>query len=128
MAYTPFDHTKPDQSAQNITQAFTSIRGNDEALLDQLVTGGQLPGWNYDVTGGTNAQPTEITLTKSTDSNRKIRIYLTYDGSGNVLTFRAAKTTNGSTYDKMTYDGKDQCTLTYDGSGDLDSTSWGVST
>lgn len=127
MAYSPLDITLPNQTTQNVTNAFTSIRTNDEALLDQLCALGQMPGWNYDVTGGTNEYPTEIKYTKSTDANRIVRVTLTYDGSNRVSTMKVAKTTNGSTWEKVSYDGKDLCTYAYDGSGFLDSTTWSVS-
>jgi hypothetical protein len=127
MAYTPLDVTKPDETTQGITAFSSSVRTNDEAILDQLVSGGSMPGWDYAVTAGTTDAPTEIVLTKTDDSNRKIRITYTYSG-GLVATMKAAKTTNGgSNWDKITYAGKDLCTLTYDGNGFLQSTAWSVS-
>lgn len=122
MAYTEFDRTKPDES-EGIVAYSSDIRTNDEALLDLLVMYGMMPGWDFDVTGGTNDLPTEITFTYS--ANIKIKQIITYDGSNRVSTFKAQKTTDaGSNWYDISYNGKETATYTYDGSGYVDSISW----
>ena len=122
MAYTEFDSTKPDLATQSITNYSASVKGNDIALLDQLVTVGQLPGWDYAVTGGTTDKPTQIIYTYS--ATIKVRVNMTYDGSDRISTFKAQKTINGSTWDDMSYNGKDTATFAYDGNGYLSTVTW----
>jgi hypothetical protein len=125
MAYTPLDVTKPDNTTQNITQSYTSIRTNDEALLDMLVILGMVPGWDYSYTTGTADAPTTIYWTKSTNTNVKIRAIVTY-ASGRVETMTFAKTTNNSTYDAMVNNGENKVTFVYDGNGNVTSYAWSV--
>ncbi len=122
MAYTQLDLTKPDQTSQNITTYSASIRTNDEAMLDQLITVGMMPGWDYSYTAGTADAPTTIFFTKKSNTNYKIRGTFTYGGDG-VTTMMFEKTTDGTNYDKMKYDGYDTMTITYSG-GLIQSYSW----
>lgn len=128
MAYTPIDVTLPNQSTQNITNAFSSIRTNDEFLLDQMVMFGFCPGWNEAVSAPYDL-PTTIVFTKASDSNRKVRLNYTYDGSNRVSTFRAEKMTDGATWEKIYFvSNYDLVTYTYDGTtGCVVSSTWSAS-
>ena len=122
MAYTEFDGTKPDPATQSISQFGSSTRGNDLALMDQLIALGQLPGWDYSVTGGTTAKPTQVTYTFS--ASIKVRVNMTYDASDRMVTMKAQKTIDGTNWDDMSYGGKDTATFSYDGSGYLSAVTW----
>jgi len=128
MAYTPIDVTKPDATTQNITQSFASMRTNEEFLLDQMVMFGFAPGWNMAVSSPYDL-PLLVTFTKAGDTNRRVRMHYTYDGSNRVSTFRAEKMTNGADWEKIYFvSSYDLVTYSYDGTtGAVVSSTWSAS-
>jgi hypothetical protein len=56
MAYTGLDLTKPDGATQNGTQVLQSVRDNQRALRDMIVSG-FAAGWAMTPSGGTADQP-----------------------------------------------------------------------
>ena len=51
MAYTAFDATKPDATADNGTNFATNTRNNLKAIRDAAIMGGGFYGWNLNATG-----------------------------------------------------------------------------
>lgn len=121
MAYTDIDTTLPDPSTQSISDFGSSVRANVEGLLDILVASMSVnvpvPGWTMAVTTGTYALPTVLTYTKYGDTNKKVRVTRTYDGSNRLSTVTIEKTLNGGTnWDFVDFNGANKLTWAYDGS------------
>ena len=79
MAYTSFDKTKPDPATQAIGPFGTSIRDNQEAIVDGILYGG-MKGWDAARTIGTGtaAKPQYWKLDNGAEY---IRVTPTWDGS-----------------------------------------------
>ncbi len=120
MAYTSIDTTKPDPTSQNITAFAQSVRDNVEGLLDLLVgamsIGAPIIGWTMAVSTGTYALPTQLTYSKYGDTQKKVRVNITYDGSNRRSTVNLQKTSNGGTnWDYVAFNGGTKLTWAYDG-------------
>lgn len=120
MAYTAFDATKPDATAQNGTQFAQAIRNNQAAMRDAIVCG-TFPWWNFSKSGGTAEQPTTILYKKGTDW---LRITLTWgttggaDGNVTVAVY-AFSSNSGGAYDTIATK-----TITWDAAGLITATTW----
>ena len=79
MAYTPFSKTTPDPSSQAIGPFGTSIRDNQQAIIDGIIYGG-MKGWDGAAVVGTGtAQKPQYWLLD--DGDDYLRITPTWDGT-----------------------------------------------
>ena len=79
MAYDPFDETKPDPATQSIVELSTSIRDNQQAIVDGVLYGG-MKDWNGTIFIGTGSLA-EPQYWKLNDGSEYLRITPTWDGS-----------------------------------------------
>lgn len=117
MPYTAFDSSKPDATAQTLTQMGQSERNNFMALRDADFFGGD-PGWTYSQTGGTANEPTTQLWSKGTE---RLRITATFGTTGGDNGNLTAATLEYSSDSGSTYDTIEARTLTYDGDGNFTS-------
>lgn len=128
MTYTALDTSKPT-TAQTRQAAVDAIRTNIVAIRDAIVSGGLVQGFNYSVVGGTAEQPAQVFLKRGAEW---IRLDLTWGvsggASGNVTKAAYYYSANsGGAYDAMAdLSGNYVITLAYDASGNLITTTWGV--
>ena len=120
MAYTGLDLTKPDGATQNGTQVLQSVRDNQRALRDMIVSG-FAAGWAMTPSGGTAGQPAQILKSASTE---RLRAALTWGttggGAGNVTQAVYAYSSNsGGSYDTV-----GTLSITYDTAGYVTGTTW----
>lgn len=120
MAYTLFDPTKPDAATQNGTSFASSTRTNDAALRDACILGGGFPGFNLAASGGTAAQPTQLLYSKGTERVRSTLTWGTVGGEAGNVTVAVYDYAP----DAVTYSTIGTKTVTYDGSGNVLSTTW----
>ena len=126
MAYTAFDKTKPDATSQAGSAFGASAKANLLALRDALVLGGVVQGWNYSYTG-TASEPTDVVWTFGTEKIKQTHTWGTDGSLTKVAHYYSANT--GTSYDNMAdASGNFVCSFSYDGSGNLTSTTWGTST
>jgi hypothetical protein len=132
--FTAFDQTKPT-TAQTRQAAIDSVRNDEFALLAfALLNGLAVPGWAYtnSVTRGlgspgTAAQPAKVFMTTGSGGTTQwVRGDLTYDGTTGAVTKIAFyySSDNEGTYAQLGDGTNYVCHLSYDGSGNLTSTSW----
>ena len=121
MAYTLFDPTKPDATAQTLTQMGTSERTNMAALRDAIVFVGVFPGFNLAVSGGTPEQPALLTYNKSTE---RVKTALTWGTAGGELGNVTVAVYSYSSDSGTTYSTIGTKTITYDASGNVTATTW----
>lgn len=119
MAYPTADFTKPDATAQTLTQMGQSERDNMRVLRDACLMGGGFYGWNMSVSGGTAEEPAEIRYTKGTE---RVKAVLTWSG-GNV-TQAVYSYTADHTAGPPVWETIGTKTITYDGSDNVTSTNW----
>ena len=125
MTYTAFDKSKPDATSQAGTAFGQSAKANDNALRDAIVAS-TMPGWAYSYTG-TASQPTTAVWSMGTEKVQETYTWGT-DGSLTKVAYRYSADT-GTNYEPLVDpSGNFVCTFSYDGSGNLTSTSWGTST
>lgn len=129
MAYTPLDITKPVVSPGSRQSQVDQTRANFAALRDPLVANGLLQGFDLTVSGGTSDQPIYLLQKRGPEIVRIDLTWGTTGGSeGNVI--RAAyyySPDGGATWEPMIdINGNYVCTLAYDGSGNLSTTTWGA--
>lgn len=117
MAYTAFDSTKPDATAQTLTQMGTSERGNFMALRDADFIGGE-SGWTYSQSGGTASEPTTQLWSKGTE---RIRLSATWGTTGGENGNLTAATLEYSSNSGGLYETIEARTLSYDSSGNFTS-------
>jgi hypothetical protein len=121
MAYTPFDATKPDATAQTLTQMGQSERDNLRAIRDAVVSMGGFAGWNMAPSGGTAEQPATITYSKGSERVRASLTWGTTGGAAGNVTVAVYdySSTSGSSYDTI-----GTKTYTYDPAGNVTATTW----
>lgn len=125
MSYTPLDVTKPT-TAQTRQAAIDAARTNVDALRDILCATGQVQGFNYSISTGTNAKPTQVLFKRGAEW---IKVDLTYDGNDLVTKCAFYYSSNsGGAYDPMAdlTNGYYVLTITYDGNFDVSATTWGL--
>ena len=121
MAYTLFDGSKPNPASQGITAFGQSARDNFNALRDACIMGGGFYGFNLAASGGTAAQPTQLLYSKSAERVRAALTWGTVGGeAGNVtVAVYSYSSDSGGTYSTI-----GTKTVTYDGSGNVTTTTW----
>lgn len=137
MSYTAFDVTKPVTTPDTRQASIDSIRTNLAALRDDLVGSGMVQGFNYAVTGGTASQPGTLWYKRSAEV---VKIVLTWgtsggeDGNVTKAAFYYASneshasfpaSTNGTYSSMVDGSGNYVCTVAYDSSGNVTTTTWG---
>lgn len=101
MAYTAFSETVPAGSQTGPNFA-TSANANDMALVHNILAGGAgYQNWAWSVTAGTNDKPTEVLLTNQSDTNKRIKLAITYGSGHYASAVTASYTSNGSSYDTI---------------------------
>lgn len=121
MPYIAYDTTKPDSATQNIAQFGTSIRTNELALRDAAILSGGFPGFNLAVSGGTASQPALLTYSKGVERVKATLTWGTAGGeAGNVVSSIYSYSANSG----VAYDVIGTKTVTYDGLGNVLSTTW----
>jgi hypothetical protein len=120
MAYTAFDATKPDATAQTLTQMGQSMRDNARAVRDAVVAGGAA-GWNQTASGGTAEQPAQLLWAKGTEQIKAALTWGTTGGAaGNVsVAVYSYSANSGGTWDTMGTE-----TMTYDTAGNCTAIAW----
>lgn len=120
MAYTGLDLTKPDGATQNGTQVLQSIRDNQRALRDMIVSG-FAAGWAMTLSGGTAGQPAQILKSAGTERLRATLTWGTTGGeAGNVTKSVYAYSSNsGGSYDTV-----GTLSISYDSAGYVTGTTW----
>lgn len=102
MAYNEYDVTKPDPTTQAITAYSQSIRNNDAAVRDAVVTGAFL-NWNYSLPSvAFTGSITSSTLTVSAISSGQIVVGMTLTGGTISATTVTAQLT-GTQFGTGTY-------------------------
>ena len=121
MPYTAFDSTKPDATAQTLTEMGQSERNNFLAIRDAVIMGGGFYGWNLAVAGGTASQPATLTYSSGTERVRASLTWGTTGGEAGSVTVAvyAYSSNSGTDYDTI-----GTKTVTYDVDGNVTSTSW----
>lgn len=100
MPYTLYDPTKPDATAQTLTQMGTSERNNMNALRDACILGGGFEGFNLNATGGVvtgSIATTTLTVTAVTSGTLAIGQVLTGTGVTGGTTITGYGTGTGGT-------------------------------
>lgn len=100
MAYTAFDSTKPDATAQTLTQMGQSERDNFLAIRDACILGGGFPGFDGNAIGGVGTASisgTTMTVTAMTSGAFAVGQTLTGTGVTGGTTITALGTGNGGT-------------------------------
>ena len=120
MAYSGLDLTKPDGATQNGTQVLQSVRDNQRALRDMIVSG-FAAGWAMTPSGGAAGQPAQILRSAGTESLRAALTWgTTGGGAGNVTQAVYAYSSNsGGSYDTV-----GTLSITYDTAGYVTGTTW----
>jgi hypothetical protein len=116
MAYTPFDPTKPDATAQTLTQMGTSERNNFLAIRDAVIMGGGFYGWNMAASGGTAAEPALLTYSSGTE---RVKAALTWSSGNVTVAVYSYSSNSGGAYDTI-----GTKTITYDGSNNVTAATW----
>lgn len=121
MPYTVFDSSKPDATAQTLTQMGQSERNNFMAIRDAVIMGGGFYGWNMAAAGGTASQPATLTYSSGTERVRASLTWGTTGGAAGSVTqaVYAYSSNSGTDYDTI-----GTKTITYDGSGNVTATTW----
>lgn len=119
MAYTQFDDTLPVGTRTGV-QMPTDIRLNQQAMRDMIV-GDFAVGWNMSVVNGTGTaeEPQYLKWNNNANTNEWTREELTWT-SGNVI----QGVYSFSSDNEVIYDTIGTITITYDGSGNVTSTTW----
>ena len=104
------------------------MRTNLVALRDLIATLGAVQGFNYSVATGTNAKPTKVYFTRSSEV---VRVDLAYDGNDLVTKMAFYYSSTGSspgTFYPMAdvTNGFYVLTINYDGNFDVTTTAWGL--
>lgn len=120
MAYTGLDLTKPDGATQNGTQVLQSVRDNQRALRDMIVSG-FAAGWGMTPSGGTAEQPAQVLYNNGPE---RLRAALTWGSTGgeagNVTQAVYAYSSNsGGSYDTV-----GTLSIAYDTAGYVTGTTW----
>lgn len=105
-----------------------ATRANFVALLDMLVTAGEVPGFDSTPSGGTAAQPAVFYWKNGATWIRIDTTWGTTGGSANKVVKEAyyISINSGSSWDPLSYaSGKFVATTTYDSSGFWTGTTWG---
>jgi len=100
MPYTLYDPTKPDATAQTLTQMGTSERNNFNALRDACIMGGGFYGFNLNASGGVGTASisgTTMTVTAITSGTYAIGQVLTGTGVTGGTTITGYGTGAGGT-------------------------------
>ena len=126
MAYTLYDPTKPDATAQTLTQMGQSERANFNAIRDAAICGGGFFGFNLAVSGGSADQPAQLLYSKGTE---RVKVALTWGTAGgeagSVTVAAYAYSNNSGTDYTVTPNGPiGTKTITYDATGNVVSTLW----
>lgn len=116
MAYTDFADGKP-VAADNGNDVIDDIRDNEAALRDGVQMGA-MKGWNYSKTDGTGTaeEPQYIFYKKSVEW---LRATLTWSGGNVTIAVWEYSANSGSTYSAIGTE-----TISYDGSGNVVTTTW----
>lgn len=121
MPYTPFDPTKPDATAQTLTQMGQSERDNLKAVRDACIMGGGFYGWNLAVSGGTADQPALLTYAKGTE---RVKAALTWGATGGEAGNVTVAIYSYSSNSGGAYDAIGTKTITYLSGGQVSATTW----
>ncbi len=121
MPYTPFDPTKPDATAQTLTQMGQSERDNMRAIRDAAIMGGGFYGFNLAVSGGTADQPALLTYDKGVERVKAALTWGTVGGeAGNVtVAVYSYSADSGATWNTI-----GTKTVTYDANSNVTATTW----
>jgi hypothetical protein len=123
--WTAIDPSKPDATAQTLTQMGQSMRNNLNAMRAFLATMGGIPGFNRTQSGGTADAPTTELHTKGTE---QVRITITYTSGNCTKEKYEYSSDSGSTWAPMVDDaGNYFANYTYDGNNNCTATTWGTS-
>ena len=119
MAYTAFNPAIPT-TAQHRQDAIDGIRANELAVRDASIIGA-FKGFNYSVSGGTAEQPAITYRKNGTEWLRATLTWGTVGGeAGNVTVAVYAYSANsGGAWDTI-----GTCTVAYDASGNVLTTTW----
>ena len=120
MAYSGLDLTKPDGATQNGTQVLQSVRDNQRALRDMIVSG-FAAGWAMTPSGGTADQRAQVIKSNGTERLRAALTWGTTGGEANNVTqaVYAYSSNSGGSYDTI-----GTLSITYDTSGYVTGTTW----
>jgi hypothetical protein len=121
MAYTLFDPTTPDATAQTLTQMGQSERNNLKAVRDACIMGGGFYGFNLAVSGGTADQPALLTYSKGTE---KIKAALTWGTTGGAAGSVSVAVYSYSSDSGSTWATIGTKTITYDANANVTATTW----
>lgn len=121
MAYSLFDPTKPDATAQTLTQMGMSERMNMAALRDACTMGGGFPGFNLSLAGGVAGQPASITYTKGTE---RVQANLTWGTTGGEAGNVTVSTYYYSANSGTNWDVIGTNTISYDANSNVVATTW----
>ena len=119
MTYTVFDPASPT-TAETRQVAIDDTRYNLLAIRDAVIMG-NLAGFNYAWSGGTDSQPNYITRTKGTEI---IRATITWGATGGATGNPTSIVYEYSPNLTPTYSTIGTCSYTWDASGFLTSTTW----
>jgi len=114
------DISKPDATAQNITQMGQSMV-DQQTYLRACVSSGTLAGYSMATSGGTAEQPAVITYTKSAE---KIRETITWGTTGGATGNPQAILYEYSSDTGATWATIGTLTYTYDASGNCTAGTW----
>ena len=120
MAYTGLDLTKPDGATQNGTQVLQSVRDNQRALRDMIVSG-FAAGWAMTPSGGTADQRAQVIKSNGTE---RLRAALTWGTTGGEAGSVTVAVYSYSSDSGASYSAIGTKTVTYDGSGNVTTTTW----
>jgi hypothetical protein len=127
MTYPALNKATPDPT-QTGPNAVNSARTNLMALRDAIAALGGVQGFAYSWSGGTADKP-DIVLFSRTESSitEIVKVVLTWNADPSVTKAAYYYSANGgSSYDNMADSlGNFVMTVSYDGSGNVTSTSWG---
>lgn len=121
MAYTLFDPTKPDATAQTLTQMGQSERDNMKAIRDAALMGGGFYGWNLAVSGGTADQPALLTYSSGVERVKAALTWGTTGGEAGSVTVAVYSYSSDSGGVYATIGTK---TVTYDANANVTATTW----
>lgn len=121
MAYTPFDPTKPDATAQTLTQMGQSERDNLRAVRDACIMGGGFFGWSLTISGGTAAMPTTFVYASGTE---RVQAVITWGTTGGATDNPESVAYSYSADSGANYDPIGTRTITYDVDGNVTAASW----
>lgn len=120
-AYVPFDPAQPDGSSDDGAETLTDVLANQAALRDHIISG-QFKGYTYAQSGGTAERPSVVTFTKGAHIIRHTLTWADVGGGAYQVTQAVVERSldTGSNWDAI-----ETITYTYDGSGNLTSTTTG---